>query len=106
MAFNRESLPLVPSRFASTYVRLFDSNRKTDAGETQLQGGESRLQHEKDAGSFGERVLYRLWLLRSIRRLRADCNDQRIWKETALQALRFRTPDPTSPVRPPALDTR
>jgi GT2 family glycosyltransferase len=60
----------------------------------------------KHAGKLGDQLLYRLWLLRSSRRLRADCDDKRIWKETALQALRFWTRDSTSPVRPPTPDTR
>jgi GT2 family glycosyltransferase len=60
----------------------------------------------KRAGKPGDQLLYRLWLLRSIRRLRADCDDKRIWKETALEALRLRTPDSPSPVRPPAPGTR
>lgn len=41
----------------------------------------------KRAGNLSDGLLYRLWLLRSIRRLRADCVDKRIWKETARQAL-------------------
>jgi GT2 family glycosyltransferase len=53
------------------------------------------------AGSLSDRLLYRLWLLRSIRRLRADCLDQRIWKETARQALHFNASDASTPVRPP-----
>lgn len=56
----------------------------------------------KRAGSFGDRLLYRLWLLRSLRRLRADCQDQRIWKETALQALFFNAPDCSTPIPPTA----
>jgi GT2 family glycosyltransferase len=56
----------------------------------------------KRAGSFGDRLLYRLWLLRSLRRLRADCQDQRIWKETARQALFFNAPDSSTPMPPPA----
>jgi GT2 family glycosyltransferase len=56
----------------------------------------------KRAGSFSDRLLYRLWLLRSVRRLRADCHDKRIWKETALQALFFDAPNSSAPVRPPA----
>ena len=43
----------------------------------------------KNAGSFSDRLLYRLWLLRSVRRLRATVHDQRIWRETARQALFF-----------------
>jgi GT2 family glycosyltransferase len=54
------------------------------------------------AGSLSDRLLYRLWLLRSIRRLRADCRDKRIWKETAMRALSFRAPDSSAPVRPPS----
>jgi GT2 family glycosyltransferase len=46
----------------------------------------------KRTGSFTDRLLYRLWLLRSIRRLRADLQDKRIWKETARQALLFNAP--------------
>lgn len=56
----------------------------------------------KRAGSFSDRLLYRLWLLRSIRRLRADCHDKRIWRETALQALLFDARNSSAPVRPPA----
>jgi GT2 family glycosyltransferase len=54
----------------------------------------------KRAGSLSDRLLYRLWLLRSIRRLRADCRDKRIWKETAMQALLFHAPGSSAPVRP------
>jgi GT2 family glycosyltransferase len=49
----------------------------------------------KRTGSFTDRLLYRLWLLRSVRRLRADLQDKRIWKETARQALLFNAPDST-----------
>jgi GT2 family glycosyltransferase len=49
----------------------------------------------KRTGSFTDRLLYRLWLLRSVRRLRADLQDKRIWKETARQALFFNAPDST-----------
>jgi GT2 family glycosyltransferase len=54
----------------------------------------------KRAGRWTDRLLYRIWLLRSIRRLRADCHDKRIWKETAMQALSFNTR--TSVPGPPA----
>jgi GT2 family glycosyltransferase len=47
----------------------------------------------KYAGSFSDRLLYRLWLLRSVRRLRATVRDQRVWRETARQALFFNAPD-------------
>jgi GT2 family glycosyltransferase len=53
----------------------------------------------KRAGNRIDRLLYRIWLLRGVRRLRADCRDKRIWKETALQALFFNAPDSA---RPPA----
>jgi GT2 family glycosyltransferase len=56
----------------------------------------------KRAGGLRDRLLYRLWLLRSIRRLQADCRDSRIWKETAMQALLFGAPDASAPVRPPS----
>jgi GT2 family glycosyltransferase len=49
----------------------------------------------KHAGSFSDRLLYRLWLLRSVRRLRADLQDKRVWKETARQALLFNATDST-----------
>jgi GT2 family glycosyltransferase len=49
----------------------------------------------KRTGSFTDRLLYRLWLLRSVRRLRADLQDKRIWRETARQALLFNAPVPT-----------
>ena len=49
----------------------------------------------KRRGSFPDRLLYRLWLLRSVRRLRADLRDKRIWKETLRQALLFNAPDST-----------
>jgi GT2 family glycosyltransferase len=55
----------------------------------------------KRAGRFSDRLLYRLWLLRSIRRLRADCHDKRIWKETAMRALSFHAPASSVP-GPPA----
>ena len=48
------------------------------------------------AGKLSDRLLYRLWLLRSLKRLRADCPDTRIWKETALQALLFNKADFTN----------
>jgi GT2 family glycosyltransferase len=57
----------------------------------------------KRVGNFGDRLLYRFWLLRSIRRLRVDCYDKRIWKETALQALLFSAPSSSAPVRPPTI---
>jgi GT2 family glycosyltransferase len=55
----------------------------------------------KRTGSLSDRLLYRLWLLRSIRRLRANCPDRRIWKETAQQALLFSGPNSAAAVRPP-----
>jgi GT2 family glycosyltransferase len=55
----------------------------------------------KRAGRFTDRLLYRLWLLRSIRRLRADCHDRRIWKETAMQAISFNARSSSVP-GPPA----
>lgn len=52
------------------------------------------------AGGLIDRLLYRLWLLRSIRRLRAGCNDKRIWRETAMQALFWNAPHSAAPTRP------
>jgi GT2 family glycosyltransferase len=56
----------------------------------------------RNAGSLRDRLLYRLWLLRSVRRLRADCRDPRIWKETAMQALSMGAFHSTIPTRPPS----
>jgi GT2 family glycosyltransferase len=56
----------------------------------------------RNAGSLRDRLLYRLWLLRSVRRLRADCRDPRIWKETAMQALSLGAFHSTLPTRPPS----
>lgn len=54
----------------------------------------------RQAGNFSDQLRYRIWLLRSVRRLRADCEDARIWKETAKQALSFRAPALSASVRP------
>jgi hypothetical protein len=54
----------------------------------------------KQAGGPSDQLLYRLWLLRSIRRLRADCKDPRIWKETARQALLFSQAGTDASARP------
>ncbi len=53
----------------------------------------------KRTGNFLDRLLYRVWLLRSIRRLRADLHDKRVWRETALQALLLSTRRLSAPVR-------
>jgi len=46
----------------------------------------------KKNGSFIDRTLYRIWLLRHSRSLRNSCKDPRMWKETALQAVLLRVP--------------
>ncbi len=46
----------------------------------------------KRAGNRIDRLLYRIWLLRYSRKLRSECDDKRIWRETALQALLLRVP--------------
>jgi GT2 family glycosyltransferase len=43
-------------------------------------------------GTFLDRLLYRVWLVRNSRNLREACKDPRVWKETALQALFMRIP--------------
>ncbi len=48
----------------------------------------------KRTGNRIDRLLYRIWLLRYSRKLRSECNDKRIWRETALQALLLRVPRP------------
>ena len=53
----------------------------------------------KRVGNMSDRWLYRIWLLRTLRRLRAGCADQRIWKETAWQALLL---NPPVAARPPS----
>jgi GT2 family glycosyltransferase len=52
------------------------------------------------AGNFSDQLLYRIWLLRSIRRLRKDCPDPRIWRETARQALSVHLPSSSASARP------
>lgn len=46
-------------------------------------------------GNQPDQLLYRLWLLRGIRRLRADVVDKRVWRETAWQAIFCHTRKPT-----------
>ncbi len=46
----------------------------------------------KRTGTRVDRMLYRIWLLRYSRKLRSECDDKRIWKETVLQALLLRVP--------------
>jgi GT2 family glycosyltransferase len=41
----------------------------------------------KQTGNFYDRLLYRIWLLRSSRRLWRQHPDKRLWREVALQAL-------------------
>jgi GT2 family glycosyltransferase len=71
-----------------------------DLAETDLNGRpiwrfrnvlKAQSSFVKRAGNWSDRLLYRLWLLRTLRRLRADCQDKRIWRETALQAVFFST---------------
>ena len=52
----------------------------------------ARTLYVKRNGSFIDRLLYRIWLLRHSRNLRQSCKDPRMWKETALQALLLRVP--------------
>jgi GT2 family glycosyltransferase len=50
----------------------------------------ARTLYVQRSGSFIDRVLYRIWLLRHSRNLRQSCKDPSIWKEAARQALGFR----------------
>ena len=50
----------------------------------------ARTLHVQKSGSFVERLLYRIWLLRHSRNLRESYKDPRAWRETALQAFRFK----------------
>ena len=52
----------------------------------------ARTLYVKKNGSFIDRTLYRIWLLRHSRSLRQSCKDPRMWKETALQAVLLRVP--------------
>jgi GT2 family glycosyltransferase len=52
----------------------------------------ARTLYVKKHGSFLDRTLYRIWLLRHSRSLRQSCKDPRVWKETALQAVFLRVP--------------
>jgi GT2 family glycosyltransferase len=52
----------------------------------------ARTLHVERSGSFIDRLLYRIWLLRHSRNLRESCKDRRVWRETALQALRLKAP--------------
>jgi GT2 family glycosyltransferase len=52
----------------------------------------ARTLYVKKHGSFIDRTLYRIWLLRHSRSLRRACKDPRMWKETALQAVLLRVP--------------
>jgi GT2 family glycosyltransferase len=45
-------------------------------------------------GTFLERTLYRLYLLRTCRFLRRRCRNRAVWKEMLLQALLLRVPSP------------
>jgi GT2 family glycosyltransferase len=50
----------------------------------------ARTLYVQKSGSFLDRVLYRIWLLRHSRNLRQSCKDPSVWKEAVRQALRFR----------------
>jgi GT2 family glycosyltransferase len=52
----------------------------------------ARTLHVQKSGSFMDRFLYRIWLLRHSRNLRESYKDPRAWRETALQALRLKAP--------------
>lgn len=52
----------------------------------------ARTLYVKRNGSFIDRTLYRIWLLRHSRSLRQSCQDPQMWKETALQAVLLRVP--------------
>jgi GT2 family glycosyltransferase len=52
----------------------------------------ARTLHVQRSGSLIDRLLYRIWLLRYSRNLRKSCKDRRVWRETALQALRWKVP--------------
>jgi hypothetical protein len=51
----------------------------------------------KRTGNPIDRLLYRIWLLRYSRKLRSLCTDKQVWRETALQALVLRVPEPERP---------
>jgi len=53
----------------------------------------ARTLYVQRSGSFIDRVLYRIWLLRHSRNLRQSCKDPTIWREAVRQALGFRLAD-------------
>ena len=55
----------------------------------------ARTLYVQKGGSFLDRMLYRIWLLRHSRNLRQSCKDPTIWKEAVRQALRFRLASPS-----------
>lgn len=57
----------------------------------------------KRRGNFGDRLLFRIWLIRHSRNLRRSCKDPRVWKEAVLQALLFRVPTGPRPGFPSPL---
>ncbi len=48
-------------------------------------------------GTFFERLLYRIWLLRRSRSFRKSCGDPRIWRETLRQAFFLSVPPSLKP---------
>ena len=59
----------------------------------------ARSLYVQKSGSFVDGLFYRIWLLRHSRNLRQSCRDPKIWKETALQALRFPLTDGSGGVK-------
>jgi GT2 family glycosyltransferase len=52
----------------------------------------ARTLYVQKSGSFMDRLLYRIWLVRHSRTLRKSCKDPHVWRETALQAIRLKAP--------------
>jgi GT2 family glycosyltransferase len=50
----------------------------------------ARTLYVRKSGTFVDRVLYRIWLLRHSRNLRQSCKDPTIWREATRQALGYR----------------
>jgi GT2 family glycosyltransferase len=90
--------------FAKGYkIYIMRASLEHEQSDADLQGISAWRHHNvlqaqtlfvKRTGNRIDRLLYRIWLLRYSRKLRSECNDKRIWRETALQALLLRVPGP------------
>jgi GT2 family glycosyltransferase len=95
------------SLFVKGYrIYVMHASLEHEQSDTDLQRVSSWRHHNvlraqtlfvKRTGNLIDRMLYRIWLLRYSRKLRTLCTDKRVWRETALQALLLRVPEPDRP---------